>query len=144
MREVCLRRYLIALLLLVAGLRWIVVLVIVDLGSLGLSVWLRATELVRVIFRVVAHAVKSIPWIVLLALRWATVEILLRLMVIAAVMIVVPRLAPLALGAVLSSAAGLGTVVSLGTSLASLRDVAVVVTSLLVHGVMSLVCSSFC
>jgi len=134
MHNVCLLRYLITLLLLVAGPRWIVVLVIVDLGSLGFSVWLRATELVRVIFRVVAHAVESIPRIVLLALRWDTVKILLRLMIIAAVVIVVPRLASLTLGAVLSSAAGLGTVVSLGTSLASLCDVAVVVTSLLVHG----------
>ncbi len=56
-------------------------------------------------------------------------------MVITTVVIVVPRLASLALAAVLSSGAGLGTVVSLGTSLASLVVVALVVISLLMHGV---------
>ena len=56
-------------------------------------------------------------------------------MVITTVVIVVPRLASLALAAFLSSGAGLGTVVSLGTSLAFLVVVALVVISLLMHGV---------
>ena len=130
MHEVGLMRHLIALFLLVAG--HYVVLFIVDLGCLGLSVWPRAILLARIILRVL-DAVGSILNVVLLALRCTTLEMQLGLMVIIIVVIVVSRLASIVLASVVSRAAGLGTVESLGASLASLGVVAAVVVSLFVH-----------